>query len=250
MTDLIRCDSEIRRDLRDNMYAWIPASRFSIAPSLSEERKRLWGEWDHLQPDRYLKNGGSFRMRRLGYFELRPATGGLRSLSRTSYYQCRDTNWYAGGIDRQFAPLRDSTVTNRFLRELIRFDFSQFPVEGWKVGRPWTVDVHLFRIIGCPDEAGEPTPEGVHHDGDEFNAIHLVQRQNVAGGVSCVYDNDQCPLKSLTLRESMDSLIVWDPHVMHGVSPIRPKALGQPAIRDTLIIGYNPAEAPSNPGPA
>jgi len=250
LTDLIRCDSEIHRDLRDSMYAWIPASRFSIAPSLWEERKQLWSEWDHLLPDRYLKNGGSFRTRRLGFFELRPATGDLRPLSHTSYYQSHETNSYAGGIHRQFAPLRDSTVTNEFLHELIRFNFSQFPLEDWQGSCPWTIDVHLFRILGGGNEAGEPTPEGVHHDGDEFNAIHLVQRQNVAGGVSCVYDNDQCPLQSFTLQESMDSLIVWDPHVMHSVSPIRPQALGQPAIRDTLIIGYNQVEASSNPGPA
>ncbi len=131
-------------------------------------------------------------------------------------------------------------MTNRFLRELIRFDFNQFPVEGWQAVRTWTVDVHLFRIIGQPEEAGEPTPEGVHHDGDEFNAVHLVQRRNAVGGVSGIYDNDRCLLESLTLRESMDSLILWDPHVMHGVSAIRPEVPGQPAIRDVLIIGYNP----------
>ena len=240
MTDLIRCDSETYCDLRDNRYAWIPASRFSIAPGLSGEQRRLWNEWDHLQPDRYLKSGATFRTRRMGYFELTPATGRLRSLSQALYYQSPDVNGYAGGIDRRFAPLKDSTIANPFLRELIRFDFSRFPVAGWKAVRTWTIDVHLFRIIGQPDEAGEPTPEGVHHDGDEFNAVHLVQRQNVVGGISGVYDNDRCLLESLTLQESMDSLILWDPHVMHGVSPIRPKASGQPAIRDVLVIGYNP----------
>ncbi|MCZ6727192.1 MAG: 2OG-Fe dioxygenase family protein [Acidobacteria bacterium] len=200
----------------------------------------MWGEWDHLQPDRYLKSGASFRLRRLGCFELTPATGGLRLLSHAAYYQPRDVNPYAGGIHRRFAALRDSTATNRFLHELIRFDFSQFPVEGWEAVNTWTIDVHLFRIIGNPDEAGEPTPEGVHHDGDEFNAVHLVQRENAVGGVSGVYDNDQRPLERLTLREPMDSLFIWDPHVMHGVSPIRPKVPGKPAIRDVLIIGYNP----------
>ncbi len=240
MIDLIRCDSETFCDLRDNRYAWVPASRFSIAPRLSDARRRLWHEWEHLRPDRYLKSGASFRMRRMGYFELTPTTGELRSLSQAVYYQSPDVNRYAGGIDRQFAPLRDSTVANPFLRELIRFDFSQFPVAGWEDVRTWTVDIHMFRIIGQPDEVGEPTPEGIHHDGDEFNAVHLVQRQNVVGGVSGVYDNDRCLLQSVTLRESMDSLILWDPHVMHGVSPIRPKTSGQPAIRDVLVIGYNP----------
>jgi hypothetical protein len=38
----------------------------------------------------------------------------------------------------------------------------------------------------------------------------------------------------------MDTLIVWDPHVLHGVSPTRPVDPDEQAIRDTLLIGYDP----------
>ncbi len=37
----------------------------------------------------------------------------------------------------------------------------------------------------------------------------------------------------------MDTVLVWDPYVMHGVTPIHPKKPGEPAIRDVLVIGYN-----------
>lgn len=89
------------------------------------------------------------------------------------------------------------------------------------------------------DEQGEPTPEGLHHDGDDFNVIHLIRRQNATGGKSTVCDNDRNLLASCTLRQPMDSVLVWDPHVMHGVTPIHPENQSEPAIRDVLVIGYN-----------
>ncbi|MCH7514047.1 MAG: 2OG-Fe dioxygenase family protein, partial [Bacteroidetes bacterium] len=39
--------------------------------------------------------------------------------------------------------------------------------------------------------------------------------------------------------QPMDSIMVWDPHVMHGVTPIRPENPNEPAIRDVMVIGYN-----------
>jgi hypothetical protein len=55
-----------------------------------------------------------------------------------------------------------------------------------------------------------------------------------------VYSNDQEPVLSHTLHEPMDTLVIWDPHVMHGVSPLRPDDPDKPGIRDTLLIGYDP----------
>ncbi len=33
--------------------------------------------------------------------------------------------------------------------------------------------------------------------------------------------------------------MIWDPHMMHGISPIHPKNPDKQAIRDTLLIGYS-----------
>jgi hypothetical protein len=79
----------------------------------------------------------------------------------------------------------------------------------------------------------------MHHDGDDFNVIHLIRRRNATGGITTVYDNDRNPLASSILSQPMDSVLVWDPHVMHGVTPIRPKNPAESAIRDVLVIGYN-----------
>lgn len=81
---------------------------------------------------------------------------------------------------------------------------------------------------------------GVTNDGEEFGVAQLVQRQNVAGGISTVYTNESRCRRSPWRSQPMDTLIVWDPHVLHGVSPTRPVDPDEQAIRDTLLIGYDP----------
>ena len=237
--ELITVDRTIRSELRDKKHVLILAGEFSIAPELSADKQRLWTDWADLEPDNYLKDGGRFRQRRFGLFYFLPSTGELLALQPAEYTQSREINTYAGGIARKFAPLLDATLTNPFLLELIKFNFRQFPVETSQTEQPWEIDVHQFRIVASQDEQGQPTPEGIHHDGDDFNCIHLIGRQNVACGVSTIYDNDRKPLTTCTLRHPMDSIMVWDPHVMHGVTPIQPKNPSEAAIRDVLVIGYN-----------
>ena len=237
--DLITVDRDIRTELQEKKYALILADEFAIVPELAADRQHLWADWDNLEPDNYLKDGARFRLRRLGLFYLLPSTRELLPLPPAPYFQSAGINAYAGGIEREFAPLLDATLANQFLHELIKFNFRQFPVDSQMSHKPWEIDVHQFRIVGRQDEQGEPTPEGLHHDGDDFNVIHLIHRQNATGGKSKVCDNDRNLLATRTLRQPMDSVLVWDPHVMHGVTPIHPKNLPEPAIRDVLVIGYN-----------
>ena len=237
--NLISIEQSVRSQLQEQKYAQILADEFSIDPALAAAKRCLWADWDNLEPDNYLKGGRRFRLRRFALFYLLPSRDEVLPLPPAPYFQSSDVNPYAGGMSRQFAPLLDKSLNNPFLHELIKFNFRQFPVDSSLADQPWEIDVHQFRIVASEDEPGEPTPEGIHHDGDDFNCIHLIARQNVSGGVNSVYDNDCNQLASYTLRQPMDSIVVWDPHVMHGVTPIHPKNPGEPAIRDVLVLGYN-----------
>lgn len=241
----ISVKTDIENALRSRSFARIEADGFQLSDRLAGERRRLFTEWDHLEPDDYLHDGASFRRRRFACFCLQPATGALIAMPPESYFQSRDVNAYAGGIDRRFAPIRPAALRNRYLHELIRLLFRQLPIGPARRSLGWSIDVHQIRITATGDAAGEPTPEGPHHDGEEFGAVQLVGRRNVNGGVSTVYTNEHDPVTSLTLSEPMDTLMLWDPHVMHGVSPIRPANPAEPAIRDTLLIGFDPEPPPA-----
>lgn len=231
--------------LRSRSFVRIAAASYQLSDRLADERRRLFAEWDHLEPDDYLRDGASFRRRRFARFCLEPATGTLIAMPPEPYFQSRDINAYAGGIDRRFAPIRPAALANRYLHELIGLLFWQLPIGPTRRWLRWSIDVHQIRITATGDAAGEPTPEGPHHDGEEFGAIQLVGRQNVRGGLSTVYTNGHDPVTSLTLSDPMDTLMLWDPHVLHGVSPIRPADPAEPAIRDTLLIGFDPEPLPA-----
>ncbi len=240
----------IRDALQARHFAQVEAASFRLAEDLAAAQRRFFREWDHLEPDRHLQGGAHFRRRRFGLFYFGPGSDELVPLPADAYFQSLETNPYAGGTDRHFAPLRPTAVSNGFLHELIRLFFRQLPIAGDRLSHPWLVDVHQVRITATSGEQGEPTPEGPHHDGEEFGVIQMVQRRNVAGGISTVYTNEGEPISSCTLREPMDTIIMWDPHVQQGVSPIHPMDPDQPAIRDTLLMGCDPRPQLERPAPA
>lgn len=230
----------IQDALQERHFTQVDGASYRLADDLAAAQRLFFREWNHLEPDDYLRDGSSFRRRRFALFYFSPGSNELLPLPPDTYFQSLDINPYAGGIGRRFAPVRPPVVRNDFLHELIRLLFRQLPIKPNRLSHPWLVDIHLIRITATAEEQGEPTPEGPHHDGEEFGVIQLVQRRNVAGGISTVYSNEEEPVWSSTLQEPMDTLMLWDPYVLHAVSPIHPADPDEPAIRDTLLIGYDP----------
>jgi hypothetical protein len=240
----ISIPQEVAAALRAECFALASASTFGLSTELEAAQRFFFAEWDDLEPDGYLRAGAKFRRRRLARFSLDPAADKVSALPADAYFQSEDLNRYAGGVARRFAPFSPATLANEYLHALIKAFFRQLPIEPERLAHPWLVDVHQIRIIATDEEQGEPAPEGPHHDGEEFGVVQLIGRRNASGGVSSVYTNDGESISSFTLRDSLDALLWWDPHVMHGVSPIRPEEPGTPAIRDTLVLGYDPQPLP------
>ena len=126
--EAIRIDQDVRREIVERGFAWIPAAAWSLAPEIEAHWKRLAGDWDHLEQDRFLKPGATFRRRRYGRYFWSPASGELSSMANEPYYQPEDQNGYAGGVAREFAQLLPHTVENPFLHALIRRTFDCLPV--------------------------------------------------------------------------------------------------------------------------
>jgi hypothetical protein len=214
-----------------------PSLRFA---GLGDAWSKLADDWMHLETDTYMADGGRYRLRRFGRFFFVPATEELLRLPHAPVFQSRYVNNFAGGIHRDFAPLRDATFRNPWLLALIRFDFGCFQVaEPAKLWDPWEVWIHQIRIRTDGETAVSPAPEGVHHDGHDFIAMHLVKRQNVSGGRSVLYDNLENEVHACVLKDPLDTIYADDHHVMHAVDPIRPTTKGLPAERDMLIIDFD-----------
>jgi hypothetical protein len=234
----LRIEQDVRCDLALEGFAWIPRAAWSIAPPLLPHWRHLREDWTDLQPDRYLERGAMFRLRRFGRYYYAPADDALTPLPQQPYFQPKDENPYAGGIERTFAALLPDTVHNPFLHALVRSTFACLPVPDDRQGKTWEVRIHQIRIVASPGKPGLPAPEGIHQDGTDFLTLHLVRRHNVVGGESTIYDLGRQPIACHTMTEPLDSFIIEDPRVMHGVTPVHSADGLWPGTRDLLGVDF------------
>jgi hypothetical protein len=236
--ELITINHDVRRDLVDQGFAWAPRAAWSIDPDLEPHWQRLRQDWDQLELDQYLANGATFRLRRYGRYYWSPANNALLALPHERYFQPEAENSYAGGISRDFAPLLPATVHSPFLSALVRCTFACLPVAGDRLRQTWEVRIHQIRIVAPSDQPAEPAPEGIHQDGTDFLTLHLVRRHNVVGGKSTIYDRARTPLWCNTMREALDSLILDDQRIMHGVTRVHSADGSTAGMRDLLGVDF------------
>ncbi|MET9681193.1 2OG-Fe dioxygenase family protein [Streptomyces coeruleorubidus] len=197
---------------------------------------RFAAHWDELTLDTYMADGGTYRFRRYGQFDLDPASGELTLLPHEPYRQETDVNPLNGGIERTFDPLTESFATDPLLRStLVAFGRIFTEVDGT---RRWNVKLHPYRISASTEQAGQPAPEGRHRDGVTFITSLLIGRTNVSGGESGVYSDSDEHLLTTTLSEPGDLLLGDDRRTLHSVTPVRPVDAELPAHRDVLVIAY------------
>jgi hypothetical protein len=100
------------------------------------------------------------------------------------------------------------------------------------------VEVHQFRIEARRGAEGRPTPEGMHRDGVDYVLVLLVNRTNIASGMTSVHDLSGAELGHFTLTEPFDAALVDDQRVMHGVTPVEPLDPAEPGFRDVLVVTF------------
>lgn len=190
--------------------------------------------WDDLPKDPYLLDGGNYRHRRYSVFSYQDNQ--LSELPYEPHYQALHYNNLHGGFNRHLEPWLQETIDNPVLSEIIAWVLRQI---GDKGGQRWRIQSHQFRIITSDVEQGKPTPEGIHKDGADYILIMLMQRKNIVGGESELYDNDRQPLKQGTLENVADLLLLDDRMVYHGVSDIKPIDASKAAVRDVLVLTFH-----------
>ena len=163
-------------------YAFISGAYIPIREDLRMAWKQLKSAWEDLPIDEYMPDHGQYRRRRYGRWAYSEATRELITRPTKAYYQDPRLNHFAGGIPRCFPPLSADFINNPFLRLLLRQDVETIACALSQRPPCWEVDTHMVRIIATEETPGLPAPEGVHRDGLDFIATHLIQRHNISGG--------------------------------------------------------------------
>jgi hypothetical protein len=190
--------------------------------------------WNDLGVDTYMADGGRYRKRRHGAFHATRES--FEPKARQPHYQSRDYNALNGGIARWFDPILQETIENPVFAAIMRECTGLF--ETLTPCKAWHVEGHQFRIEARTGQAGLPTPEGMHQDGVDWVLVFMIGRRNIASGTTSIHGLDRRLLGSFTLEAAMDSALIDDHRVFHGVTPVQPLDASQPAYRDVLVLTW------------
>ncbi len=240
LNKMISVRTDIGGCIERAQYALVPSHDFSFAPALHEAGERLRRDWEHLEPDPYMADGGTYRFRRYGLYQLTAVSGQLTHIPDASFYQSIEINPLNGGEHRYFAPLPADTIKNPFLRELIQFDFAQLTSKK-HIEDDWLIGVHQIRILATTGVQGNPTPEGVHRDAENYTAQHLVARHNIDGGINYYYGSGPEPTRrpqAVWKQESYFDSYYFDRSLWHSVSPITSGIRDEDGHRDVILIDF------------
>ena len=187
--------------------------------------------WDDMPPDNYLKDGGRYRRRLHSSFVFEH--GVLTQVPHRAHWQSLDYNALHGGMERWFEPMHADTVASPAWANLLTaLAHTASQVRGTPHTK-WCIEAHQFRI-DTTDGIGRPTPEGAHRDGVDFVAVFMVNRTDIKGGETRVFEANGPQGERFTLSEPWSLMLLDDTRVIHESTPIQPLAEG--GHRDTLVL--------------
>ena len=197
------------------------------------ELDALRASWERLTRDAYLLDGGRYRFRRHSCFIHELAADSLQLVAHRAAASARDYNALHGGLERWFDPIETAVLHSPAWGGLLRALGKLFATVR---ARPrWYIEAHQFRI-DTAEGIGRPTPEGAHRDGVDFVAVILVNRSDVSGGETRVFDAQGPAGVRFTMAEPWTALLLNDAQVVHETTPIQ-KA-GPRGLRDTLVLTF------------
>jgi len=240
MSQLIYINTNISEDLLTKGFNIVKSNDFYINASLKESTYEFVSYYNNLKIDKYIKDkeNKSYRKRRYGSLTFNTQNNSLIPNKHKKFFQSKGLNKTYGGINRDFSPIEEYILNNKFLHELIKADFSKLPKSEQGLSNEWFIGIQMFRIEASKNNIGNPTPEGIHQDGHHFVIQHMINKKNVKGGKSTIYTLDKKEIESVVLSEFLDSCYVKDSDVMHAVSGISCLNNDNIAIRDMLILDF------------
>ncbi|QCL95760.1 2OG-Fe dioxygenase family protein [Agrobacterium tumefaciens] len=212
--------------------------------SASRDHIEIQNEFDQVEIDKYMKNGETYRLRRLTKYVADTKTRSFEALENQIFFQGYDLNSYGSGIKREYPQLSPSLVNNQVLQ---RLSFACLDaIQPLHKETKWTVGVHFIRTVCTTDEMAKPSPDGAHQDGHDYLSISLIKRENIEGGATNILDINKNVVSDFLLENYLQTVLVNDKTMYHDALPIRRVDPNKNGIRDVIIIDYDIREDQQN----
>lgn len=222
--------AELSATLNKQGFAVLSAESVSQLSGASlPSLQHLEPTWGTLAPDQYLKDGGRYRYRRHGSYEIH--ADHVTAVAHRAHWQPLSYNALHGGMHRWFEPVEAHVSEDPAWQALLRF--LGRVASDMHGAQTWYTEAHQFRI-DTADGIGRPTPEGAHRDGVHLVAVFLVGRHHIKGGETRVFDMTTPFGQRFTLTQPWSVLLLDDERVIHETTPIQPSE--ENGYRDTLVV--------------
>ena len=97
---------------------------------------------------------------------------------------------------------------------------------------------HTVRYVQNVTDVDDPLLARAARDGVDWVLVMLVARENIAAGVTNIFDPQGRSLGAFTLTRPMDAVFIDDARVFHGVTAVEPADPTRPAHRDVLVATF------------
>ena len=177
-----------------------------------------------------------FRKRTFGRFACLPSES---IVDRPYEPYVERANNFVGSNRKRFFPEIDMVVRETlFLRNAIGLICKAYRALTDSIAT-LEIGVHMISITANDQCNGEPTPEGIHQDGNNLFCALLMSRE-CSGGESLIFDLKNNLVEKKVMFNNFDSLIAMDTNLKHSVTSIEPLDNGY-GVRNTFIIDlYDP----------
>lgn len=187
---------------------------------------KLIPSFNNLPVDPYLKE--NYRFRRLSQFQI--SGDRLVQLPHRAMLQSKAYNPLLGNVKREYAELDQDLINLE--------DFQTLVLEFFEFCRRCTtsneIDVHQIRIT-ADQKLGNPAPEGIHRDGVDVIGIFCVDRDNITGGETHLYESREGTPVFVKVLSPGELLVVNDHQFLHFTTPIQARSpLG--GVRDVFVL--------------
>ena len=201
----------------------------------SQKYDEFKDSWNNLKLDNYMSDGGRYRYRRYSVVICYNCNE-LKYLPLEPHFQNETYNNLNGGVYRYYKSFKKNILEGFILKIIVNQCCSIFNNIICK-NLNWRVECHQFRIISSSTQLASPTPEGKHRDGVDYVFIALIKRENIVGGMTKIYDNDNSCLFRRILQDQ-ECIILDDFKVMHEVLSISSLSSKELAYRDALVLTF------------
>lgn len=186
----------------------------------------LQNSFNNLPVDKYYNN------KRLRAFSLLKIGNDINIVGDLNFYQSSYYNNYNGNIEREYKNISTAILNNECFKNIV-FIFNDIVSNEIKRENKF-IQIHKIRVYATK-ESTNLIPEGIHQDGYNMIAICCINRENIKGGISRIYDIDKNIIYSKELEQG-EMIIINDIKNYHDVTNIELVDATKPGYRDVIVL--------------